>query len=74
MTAMGSAGVIQDGEITVTMETSGGPAESLSKESVELASDDGRYVENEGICMSSWPSYMDAFAKHPSNPSVFAYL
>jgi len=30
------------------MEISGGPAESLSEESVELVSDDGRYVENEG--------------------------
>ena len=46
--AMGSAGVIQDGEITVTMETSGDPAESSSEESVELASDDGRYEGNEG--------------------------
>jgi len=48
LTAMGSAGVIQDGEIMVTMETSGDPAESLSEESMELASDDGGYVENEG--------------------------
>ena len=47
-TAMGSVGVIQDGEITVMMETSGDPAELSSEESVELVSDDGRYEGNEG--------------------------
>jgi len=41
-------GVIQDGEITVTMETSGDPAESSSEESMELVSDDGGYEGNEG--------------------------
>src|SRR5882757_9538991 len=46
--AMGSAEVIRDGEITVTMETNGDPAESLSEESVELVRDDGRYEGNEG--------------------------
>ena len=47
-TAMGSVGVIRDGEITVTMETSGDLAELSSEESVKLASDDGRYEGNEG--------------------------
>jgi len=51
----GKCGGNPDGEITVTMETSGDPAELSSEESAELASDDGGYEATKGICTNSWP-------------------
>ena len=46
-TVTGSVEPIPDGENTATQESSGVPVESSSEESVELASDDGRYEGNE---------------------------
>ena len=46
-TVMGSVEPIPDGENTATQESNGVPVELSSEESVELASDDGRYEGNE---------------------------
>jgi len=55
-TAMGSVEPIPDGESIPTQERSSVQVESSSEESVELASDDGRYEGTKLICTSSCPA------------------
>jgi len=68
---MGSVEPTLAGEVIVTLESNGDLAKLSSKESVRLASDDGGYLENEGICMSSWLSSKTCLLSVPLKSTSF---